>query len=112
MKKPKSVYGELLIEDDVVVEWVNLGEGRSGDYDPDDPEDKNLLRFDVSQWIKGELVEVSNASYCTMVEADSTNEYKQKGLETIMLHVHDPVMAETSIKKVCEWLSWLGTDTL
>ena len=29
------------------VEWIDIGEGWSGDYDPDDPDDIALLRFDV-----------------------------------------------------------------
>jgi len=31
----------------VKVEWVNLGEGFNGDYDPSDPEDEELLRWDA-----------------------------------------------------------------
>lgn len=32
----------------VQVAWVCLGEGYNGDYDPRDPEDELLLRFDVT----------------------------------------------------------------
>ena len=39
---PLSIQDELL-----QVDWTNLGEGLHGDYDPDDPEDVNLLRFDT-----------------------------------------------------------------
>jgi len=31
----------------VIIEWVELGEGWSGDYNSDDPEDEELLRFDA-----------------------------------------------------------------
>lgn len=31
----------------VKCEWVDLGEGRCGDFDPEDPDDIALLRFDT-----------------------------------------------------------------
>lgn len=34
----------------VKVEWTDLGEGLSGDYDPSDPEDISLLRYDA--WVR------------------------------------------------------------
>ena len=36
-----------VIRGDRKVEWVDIGEGWNGDYDPDDPDDTALLRFDV-----------------------------------------------------------------
>jgi len=38
-----------MIRDNIMVEWVELGEGLCGDYNPDDPDDIELLRFDVSR---------------------------------------------------------------
>jgi len=38
-----------LIKNNIMVEWVELGEGLSGDYNPDDPKDIELLRFDIKR---------------------------------------------------------------
>ena len=48
MAKPtKDVEGEALARDGVVVSLEHIGEGRNGDYDPDDPADARMLRLDV-----------------------------------------------------------------
>jgi len=39
---------------------VELGEGKCGDYDPDDPNDIELLRFDVSYKPKGKDIFVQD----------------------------------------------------
>lgn len=113
-----------LIKDRVRVEWVDLGEGWSGYYDPDDPEDEELLRFDVSYWEpsengwdeykgeKGNWEDPGDASYCTRFPYKSTDEQQKKGLELIMANVYDPLMSGYSIKKMCEELSWIGLDWL
>ena len=35
-----------LTQDNYRVEWVDLGEGLSGEYDPSNPDDVAMLRFD------------------------------------------------------------------
>jgi len=83
-----STYGEELCRGTIKVEWVDLGEGWSGDYNPDDPEDESLLRFDVSEW-DNELgwIEISDASYCTQMPVDTPKEILQRALELIMENV-------------------------
>jgi hypothetical protein len=44
-----------LTRGDVCVSWVELGEGYNGDYDEEDPEDVELLRFDVL--VRGPLID-------------------------------------------------------
>ena len=51
-----------LIDGRYKVEWVNLGEGKDGDYDSNNPDDIALLRFDIS--FDGELMQ--DGSYCTL----------------------------------------------
>ena len=98
----------LFIRDRVKVSLVNLGEGVSGDYNPEDPEDENLLRFDVSVYEDGQWQEVPNASYCTNIRADLAPERHVHYLGVIMDAVYDNVMGDKSIKRICEELSWIG----
>jgi len=61
------IYGSTKIEFDYI------GEGLSGDYDPDDPNDRPLLRFYVSKvdFATNEWEMVDGGSYCTYVDADT-----------------------------------------
>ena len=90
----------------VRVGWCNLGEGYFGDYDEDDPEDVNLLRFDVD--LNGEPVD--DASYCTQVPADTPDLTLIKLLHIIMNEIHDPLMSGDGIKRLCESLSWIDAE--
>lgn len=113
-----------LIKDRVKVKWVDLGEGWCGEYSPDDPDDEELLRFDVFFWEPsedgwdeyngktGNWGDPGDASYCTRFPYNSTLEEQQKGLQIIMANVYDPLMSGYSIKKMCEELSWIGLDWL
>ena len=63
-------------------EWIDIGEGWSGDYNPDDPTDTPLLRFDVLELTKVEGLfsdspeleweVLDDASYCTQMPADTS----------------------------------------
>jgi len=97
----------------VAVEWVDLGEGMHGEFDPDDELDEPLLRFDVlRQRNDGEWEEVDAASYCTLVSANTVPPMLWIGLATILGEVLDDVIAGVSIKRICEVLSWMSTDDL
>lgn len=52
------------------LEWEHHGEGYSGDYDEDDPDDKPLLRADL--YYKGEML--TDGSYCTMTPDDTSED--------------------------------------
>jgi len=99
-----------LIKDNVKIEWADLGEGLSGDYNPDDPNDIALLRFDVyvQSPEDGEWLAVDDASYCTLVPADSSEELLMKLLERLMSEIYDWASSGHSIKKLCERLSWIS----
>lgn len=94
----------------VRVEWVNLDEGFSGYYDPEDPDDINFLRFDVSVLDGGEWVDPGDASYCTQFPADAPLELQVRALSFIMDEVYNLVQAGIPIKKTCERLSWISPD--
>jgi hypothetical protein len=92
------------IRGDRKVEWVDLGEGWSGDYDPSDPEDEALLRFDVMERDDDEWVAIDDASYCTQMPADSSEDILRRGAAIIM----DATYGKSNIKKICEELSWIS----
>jgi hypothetical protein len=97
-----------LIKGIVRIEWVELGEGISGDYDPNDQNDIELLRFDVDRKINGEWEEVSDASYCTLFPVDAPEELKKKALEFLMSEIWEEVDSGHSIKRLCQRLSWIN----
>ena len=97
-----------LIDNDVKVSLHDeTNEGYNGEYNPDDPEDKLLMRFDIYQYKDNEWVEVDNSSYCTELPSNLGADKAHQALSIIMLEVADDVRANISIKKKCEWLSWI-----
>lgn len=100
------------INRNVKVEWVNLNEGIHGDYDPDDPNDINFLRFDVLVLHNGGWQEVTDASYCTQMCANAPLEVlKQAALylarEYANILENNP---KASVKKLGEGLSWISPE--
>ena len=91
---------ELTIND-VTVALEDIGEGLSGDYDPNDKHDIPLLRFTVLK----DDEPVDDASYCTQVPTNITVVEATKILGVIMNEVFEPVTQGHSIKKMCERLS-------
>lgn len=94
------------------VDWYESGEGYHGDYNPNDPEDEELLRFDV--YVKRpethEWEEVDDASYCTTVPANTDVEALTKTLQVIFdeyNEVIDDYINGASVKKLGERLSWI-----
>lgn len=97
------------ISDDgrVKVEWVDLGEGFSGDYNPDDPTDKPLLRYDAYTLEEGQWVEMDDGSYCTLVEATTP----ETTLATYAKYMANQLAsALPSPKKMAERLSWMPQE--
>ena len=103
-----------VIRGDRKVEWVDLGEGWNGDYDPSDPDDQALIRFDVLELTKVEGLfserpelewkPIDDASYCTQMPADSSDDILRRGAEIIMNETY----GKSNIKKICEELSWMN----
>jgi hypothetical protein len=116
-KKPVDIQ---LIENKVKVTLSWIGEGTDGDYDPDNMEDAPLLRFDVfaHKSLKNPYAEdvgrvwcyMLDSSYCTYLHAFNKKTAK-KAIKIIMSEVKDEVLAGHSIKRLCEGLSWMGTDS-
>lgn len=115
------VYGDHCPEGEVVLTltcgdvqaaWVNLKEGFNGDYDPDNPDDVNLLRIDLYQKTDGEWEAVEGASYCTQIPVGTDESILKSGLRYALDNFRAALSGESrlSIRKVGEALSWIGTD--
>jgi hypothetical protein len=104
LKQVESLPG--IIRGNVKIEWVNLGEGFDGDYDPENPDDRNLLRFEVYRNEGIEWVAIEDGSYCTLVDANSPYSVLTDHLRHFMDTIYDDVSAHGKAKRLCESLSW------
>ena len=75
---------------DYMAEWNDIGEGLSGDYDPNDPDDRRLLRFDVYERVAGQWWPVDGGSYCTGLPVDTPYEQLADGLTVILRECNKP----------------------
>jgi hypothetical protein len=119
--------GRLLVAGRVKVEWSELGEGWDGDFDPSDPDDVELLRFDFYALTAGEWVAVSDASYCTRVPVATSPEVRQTLLAVLLAEAApsieealNPIVDEEAAgapgerevhptsRKLFEHLSWIA----
>lgn len=114
MKNVFSNKGDTLTRGKIRVEWVELGEGRSGDYNPEDPDDIELLRFDVYVRSGGEWIVPDDSSYCTQAPVSATKEQRKALLVLLMDELYDAATQwpDSSIKKLCEKLSWVSLKSL
>ena len=99
---PFSIEGSL-----VRVDWYRAGEGLYGDYNPDNPDDQELLRFDVYQRDGDQWVELEDASYCTMNAVDAEDKLLIQKLNIIYICYEEALQAGSSVKKLGESLSWI-----
>jgi hypothetical protein len=84
---------------DVKVVLEAIGEGRSGEYNEDDPEDIELLRFTVYR---------KNPDHPTINTPWEWDAWEQ--VEDASYEVYSYVEAGQSIKKICELLSWIAPE--
>jgi hypothetical protein len=96
------------------IEWVNLGEGRNGDYNSFDPDDQNMLRFSVYVVrSNGALEEPQDSSYCTNVPASTPLLALEYLLVSMLNQIINKVGSTFSdditpdISDICENLSWV-----
>ena len=104
---PVSVFSDI-----VRVDWVNLGEGICGDYNPNVPDDQNLLRFDVyyRESPESEWEAVEDASYCTLMPANANISKLIMSAKYIHDEYYDVLDSDPdiSVKKLGEQLSWIN----
>lgn len=102
------------VDGDVKVTLTWIGEGYSGDYDPDDPKDEKLLRFDVYRrvypWNDDTPVweAVDCGSYCTMLPADTSEAKLENAVHILMRHFKPLVERDVSVKRIAEQMSYLN----
>lgn len=112
----KNIDKETVIRaenDKIRVELVNIGEGTCGDYNPNDPEDINLLRFDVYSKPSADWEAVDDASYCTQIPADASEEVLEKAVTAIFNEYNDVaehIFSGGSVKKMGEQLSRISPE--
>ncbi len=110
--KNRDINTPMSIEDELVrVDWYNAGEGWNGDFNPNDPEDTNLLRFDV--YVKNtdnKWETVEDASYCTQVPANTSEDILEQKLRIIFDNYRDAITEYSicSLKELGEKLSWIS----
>ena len=100
------------------VDWYNAGEGWWGDYNPGNPEDENLLRFDVyvrrgpqrQEDMDDGWQEVEDASYCTRIPANGDSDILERALRLLFKEYKDALENDRnrSVKKLGEALSWIS----
>lgn len=86
----------------VVVEWI--GEGKNGDYDPNDKNDSPMLRFSCHQRNQQDTdwEEMSCSSYCTRLAYDAPFGKVSALAREVLL----TVMCNPNYKSELERLSW------
>lgn len=103
-----------LIDGDLKVEFIDIGEGWCGDYNPDDSEDEELLRFYVSRRGRKdadeeEWIDLDDGSYCTAMPVSAPEDIQRRALDVLMREARDSLEGG-GFKKTMEWMSWISLD--
>lgn len=111
MSAPAAV-ADVFTEDEltrgnVLVRFVDLGEGFNGEYDPDDLDDQELLRFDVMRRGTRDFEFVDDGSYCTHTPVSTSRADRRALLLELMNAVYDLVVSGESVRTVCQHASWM-----
>ena len=85
--------------------WEWIGEGFSGDYNEEDPNDAPLLRFSCELRHRGKWEDVEDASYCTTVPITTPRKELKVMLNTILKELANTYPDH---KRAMEEMSWIG----
>ena len=99
----------------VTLEWI--GEGRSGEYNPDDSHDEPYIRFNCDifrpdqdgNMESGDWESIDDASYCTGLSAFDTKETLTKAINRIMDVLVNNYNC-SGFKKEMESISWIEAN--
>ena len=75
-------------------------EGWDGDYNPEDPNDQLLFRFDVDRLVDGNWEPIDDASYCTRLTADLPSNKVQRALEYLLDQIYPSASEGSFVKAV------------
>ena len=102
-KNPNFTFTEVeVVRDTLKVVWEYIGEGLSGDFQPDDTEDYQHLRFSCYRLVAGEWEQMDDASYCTRLPITTPKRMLRSAAAPIL-----DAIANACYKKTLEQLSWL-----
>lgn len=121
VKEDAYVYSDRRLDAEKVLElackdiravWVNLKEGYGGDYNPDDPDDENLLRLDLYQKVNGEWEPVEGASCCTRMPVNAGEALLRRSLRYALDNYRAALSSKSgfSVRHVGAALSWISPD--
>lgn len=83
-RRAEAAEEDAVIRGRVKVSLVELGESLfGGDYEPQDPEDAEVLRFDFYGLLNGVWVPCLDASYCTQISVSATRTERRALLERL-----------------------------
>lgn len=102
-----------VIRGDFKVVWEDIGEGVSGEFDPDRAGDEPLLRFSCYKLFHGDGVatedfweQIDDASYCTNMPVTASLQTLLRAAGRIM----DIITNNENPKKELEWMSHISED--
>lgn len=90
----------------LILHW-SCREGWNGEYNPKDPNDAPLLRFDV---IKNKTC-LDNGSYCTELKATDPRNKLIKAAKTILATAEESI-SNGNFKNRMALISWLSIDEI
>jgi hypothetical protein len=116
--KPMKTYPTFtdieVIKDNIRLVWEDIGEGWSGDYNDEDPDDTPLLRFSID-WrenANSDWEGLNDASYCTGLPIDTDTDTLCEYAESIIASLSSTKEKPTGYKRTLERWSWLGIEDL
>ncbi len=89
------------------IEWTDLNEGWDGTFDPSNPDDRRLLRFDTFVQDDGAWRPCVDGSYCTALPVATSEADRQRALAMLMDVLYDGIVNNT-VKKAAERASWIN----
>jgi hypothetical protein len=90
-------------------QWSDIDEGWDGFYDPNDPNDQKLYRFDTYEMVDGEWETIDDGSYCTAVPVGTPDEMLKTGLSLILEALNKNAGSK---KRMLEEFSWMSPSWL
>ncbi len=79
-------------------EFLDIGEGVKGDFDPADPDDEPMLCIDVFKRDSDGQLQLVDAAFCrTSIPVNATADIRQTALETVMGQVLHSGMPQSAV---------------